>query len=80
MGGFVRRIFQQVAPKPKAPIKQVQKAAVKKAPSGPTTAEMEEEKIKKASLANKRRGRKATMLTGADGVEDVSLSKKTLLG
>ena len=80
MGGFVRRIFQQVAPKPKAPIQQLQKAAVKKAPSGPTTAEMEEEKIKKASLANKRRGRKATMLTGADGVEDLSLSKKTLLG
>ena len=41
---------------------------------------MEEEKIKKASLANKRRGRKATMLTGADGIEDMSLSKKTLLG
>jgi hypothetical protein len=78
--GFFRSFIRQVTQKPQAPIKQVQQAAVKKAPSGPTTAEMEEEKIKKASLANKRRGRKATMLTGADGIEDMSLSKKTLLG
>ena len=76
MGGFVRKYIQK---KPKA-FQQVQKAAVKKAPSGPTTAEMEEERIKKASLANKRRGRKATMLTGAEGIEDMSLSKKTMLG
>ena len=40
-----------------------------------------EEKAKQASLANKRRGRKATMLTGSSGLEDeTSLSKKTMLG
>tara|TARA_R100000544_G_scaffold19066_1_gene9111 strand:+ start:436 stop:675 length:240 start_codon:yes stop_codon:yes gene_type:complete len=77
---FVRSFVRSFTQKPQAPIKQVQKAAVKKAPSGPTKAEMEEERIKKASLANKRRGRKATMLTGADGAEDLSLSKKTILG
>ena len=78
--GFFRSFIRQVTQKPQAPIKQVQKAAVKKAPSGPTKAEIEEEKIKKASLANKRRGRKATMLTGAGGVDELSLSKKTMLG
>ena len=79
MGGFVRSFFRP-KPKPQPEPQPIQQAAVKAAPKGPTKAEMEEEKIKKASLANKRRGRKATMLTGADGVEDLSLSKKTLLG
>ena len=81
MGGFVRRIFQQVAKQPNSPI---QKTAVKAAPKGPTKAELEmesAEKVKEASLANKRRGRKATMLTGSSGLEgETYLSKKTMLG
>ena len=50
----------------------------------PTKAELEmenEEKVKQTSLANKRRGRKATMLTGSSGLEDETyLSRKTMLG
>ena len=84
MGGFVRSFVRRVTQKPQAPIQQVQQAAVKAAPKGPTKAELEmesEEKAKQASLANKRRGRKATMLTGSSGLEDeTSLSKKTMLG
>jgi hypothetical protein len=77
MGGFVRKYIQR---KPKI-FEQLQKTAVKQAPKGPTAAEMEEERIKKASLANKRRGRKATMLTGSSGLEDqIALSKKSMLG
>jgi hypothetical protein len=79
MGGFVRRIFSR----PKVQ-QALQQRAVKAAPKGPTKAELEmenEEKIKQASLANKRRGRKATMLTGSSGLDDESyLSKKTMLG
>ena len=76
MGGFVRKLLKK-----KTVIKQLQKTAVKQAPKGPTAAEMEEERIKKASLANKRRGRKATMLTGSSGLEDqTDLSKKSMLG
>ena len=80
MGGFVRRIMKTI----QAPSAPIQKVAVKAAPKGPTKAELEmenEEKIKQASLANKRRGRKATMLTGSSGLDDESyLSKKTMLG
>ena len=77
MGGFVRKYIQR---KPKI-FQQTQQAVVKQAPKGPTAAEMEEERIKKASLANKRRGRKATMLTGSSGLEDqIALSKKSMLG
>ena len=78
MGGFVRKLIKK-----KAVQKQFQavKESVKEAPKGPTKAEMEEERIKKASLANKRRGRKATMLTGSSGLQDETyLSKKTMLG
>ena len=79
MGGFVRKYIQR---KPK--IFEQQKTAVKQAPKGPTKAELEmenEEKVKQASLANKRRGRKATTLTGSSGLDDESyLSKKTMLG
>ena len=79
MGGFVRSFFK---PKPKP--QPIQQAAVKAAPKGPTKAELEmenEEKVKQASLANKRRGRKATMLTGSSGLEDqIALSKKSMLG
>ena len=81
MGGFVRSFVRSFS-KPKA--MPIQKAAVKAAPKGPTKAELEmenEEKIKQASLANKRRGRKATMLTGSSGLEgETYLSKKTMLG
>ena len=55
MGGFVRRIFSR----PKVQ-QALQQRAVKAAPKGPTKAELEmenEEKVKQASLANKRRGR-----------------------
>ena len=80
--GFVRSFVRAFTPKPKA--QPIQKAAVKAAPKGPTKAELEmenEEKIKQASLANKRRGRKATMLTGSSGLEDqIALSKKSMLG
>ena len=73
--GFVRRIFFQPKTQP------IQKAAVKAAPKGPTAAEMEEERLKKAALSNKRKGRKATMLTGSSGLQDETyLSKKTMLG
>ena len=76
MGGFVRKLLKK-----KSVQQQLQQTAVKKAPKGPTAAEMEEERIKKASLANKRRGRKATMLTGSSGLEDQTyLSKKSMLG
>jgi len=74
MGGFVRKLFKKKSV-------QQQFKAVDQAPKGPTKAEMEEERIKKASLANKRRGRKATMLTGSSGLEDQTyLSKKSMLG
>ena len=77
MGGFIRKYIKR---EPKVR-QELQQAAVKQAPKGPTKAEIEEERIKKASLANKRRGRKATMLTGSSGLEDETyLSKKTMLG
>lgn len=79
--GFVRS-FVRAFTQPKAP--PIQKAAVKAAPKGPTKAEIEmedAEKVKQAALANKRRGRKATMLTGSSGLQDETyLSKKTMLG
>jgi hypothetical protein len=81
MGGFVRRVIQRVAPTPapappaySAPI---QKSAVEQATSGPTDIEIAEQD----ALKRKRRGRRATMLTGATGVqEEQLLSTKTLLG
>jgi len=54
----------------------IQKAAVKEASSGPTAVEMSED-----SLKTKRRGRRATILTGPEGLGTSStLGKKTLLG
>ena len=74
MGGFVSKIFSP--PKPPA---QVQKAAVKAAPKGPTVAEVDD--FTKRKLATDRRGRRATILTSTKGVdEDITLGKKTLLG
>ena len=74
MGGFVAKIFSS----PKPPV-QVQKAAVKAAPKGPTVAEVDD--FTKRKLATDRRGRRATILTSTKGVdEDITLGKKTLLG
>tara|TARA_R110001592_G_scaffold87699_1_gene258942 strand:- start:94 stop:321 length:228 start_codon:yes stop_codon:yes gene_type:complete len=73
---FVRSFVRAFTPKPKPPKPpkpQIQKAAVKAAPKGPTTLEV--------AADNKRRGRKATMLTSPRGIQqDYTLSKKTLLG
>jgi hypothetical protein len=70
MGGFVRKRIL----KKKKPVQQIQRAAVKDSPSGPTKAEMDRSRL--ASI--KRRGRKATKLGFED--EDISLAFKTLLG
>ena len=72
MGGFVRRIISR-----KKPRQQIQKVAVKQAPSGPTIAEMDQSERSRLSKI-KRKGRKSTKL-GADE-EDLYLSIKTLLG
>ena len=79
MGGFVAKVISPVikAPTPVAP--QVQKAAVEKAPKGPTVAEVDD--LTKKRLATNRRGRRATILTSTKGVdEDITLGSKTLLG
>jgi hypothetical protein len=55
----------------------IQKTAVKKAPTGPTIAELELTEQQRLSKI-KRRGRKATKLSSTN--EDIYLSKKTLLG
>jgi hypothetical protein len=74
MGGFVAKY---VAPKPKAVAPQIQKAAVKAAPSGPTAAEIAQDQRR----GIKRKGRRATILTSSQGVdEDLTLGTKTLLG
>ena len=85
MGGFTKAITKavtmgavKVAPKVTPPkvSQDIQKAAVKEASSGPTAVEMSED-----SLKTKRRGRRATILTGPEGLETSStLGKKTLLG
>ena len=62
---------QQQPPTPPKP--QIQKAAVKAAPKGPTSLEI--------AAQNKRKGRRATRLTSATGAtEEYKLSKKSLLG
>ena len=71
MGGFVKKIVSR--PKPK-PAQIIQKAAVKAAPAGPTTAELAQQRM--SSI--KRRGRKSTNLGVSD--EDLTLSYRTLLG
>jgi len=74
MGGFVQRI---TAPKPPRQAQQIQKEAVKAAPSGPTAAEIAQDQRR----GIKRRGRRATMLTSSQGVdEELTLGTKTLLG
>ena len=69
MGGFVRKIVK----KPK-PAQRIQKAAVKAAPAGPTSAELAQTRM--SSI--KRRGRKSTNLGVTD--DDLTLSFRTLLG
>jgi len=69
MGGFVRKIVK----KPK-PAQTIQKAAVKAAPAGPTSAELAQTRM--SSI--KRRGRKSTNLGVTD--DDLTLSFRTLLG
>ena len=77
MGGFVAKVVAPLVKKPVAP--QVQQAAVKAAPKGPTVAEVDD--FSKRKLATDRRGRRATILTSTKGVdEDITLGKKTLLG
>ncbi len=74
MGGFVARV---IAPKPKAVAPQIQKEAVRSAPSGPTSAEIAQNQRR----GIKRKGRRATILTSSSGVdEDLTLGTKTLLG
>tara|TARA_B100000959_G_scaffold226655_1_gene241306 strand:+ start:323 stop:547 length:225 start_codon:yes stop_codon:yes gene_type:complete len=74
MGGFVQRI---VAPKPPPVAPQIQKEAVKSAPSGPTSVEIAQNQRR----GIKRKGRRATILTSSSGVdEDLTLGTKTLLG
>ena len=73
MGGFSPAAIFKPKPRPVAP--RVQKAAVKAAPTGPTVAEMDQGKIRRG------RGRRATILTSSQGVdEDLTLGYKTLLG
>ena len=74
MGGFVRRIARQVYKSKPKQAQTIRKAAVKKSPAGPTTAELAQQRM--SSI--KRRGRKSTNLGVAD--EDLTLSFKTLLG
>tara|TARA_R100001591_G_scaffold110660_1_gene121740 strand:- start:250 stop:465 length:216 start_codon:yes stop_codon:yes gene_type:complete len=70
MGGPVRRI---IAPPKPAPAPVAPKPMT--VPKGPTMAEAAQ------TDPNKRRGRRATILTSTTGVsEDVELAKKTLLG
>ena len=79
MGGFIARVAAPIIAKPKPVAPQVQKAAVKAAPKGPTVAEVDD--FSKRKLASDRRGRRATILTSTKGVdEDITLGKKTLLG
>lgn len=56
---------------------QIQKAAVKKAPAGPTIAELEQTEQQRL-LRIKRKGRKSTKLASLD--DELTLSKKVLLG
>ena len=73
MGGFVARVTRPKA-RPVSPV--VQRAAVKAAPAGPTIAEMRQD-----GRAVGRRGRRATILTSSQGIdEDLTLGYKTLLG
>ena len=76
MGGFVQKAASVFIEKPKLPA-QVQRKAVADAPKGPTVAELTQDKRRAVG----RRGRRATILTSSQGVdEDLTLGYKTLLG
>ena len=73
MGGFSPAKIFKPKPRPVAPI--IQREAVKAAPSGPTMAEVPQGQIRRG------RGRKATILTSAQGYdEELTLGRKSLLG
>jgi hypothetical protein len=79
MGGFIARVAAPIIAKPKPVAPQVQKAAVRAAPRGPTVAEVDD--FSKIKLATNRRGRRALILTSTKGVdENITLGTKTLLG
>ena len=59
---------------------QVQKLAVKNAPSGPTISELAQLTEKERLLNIKRKGRKSTKIKRASLDDQLTLSKKTLLG
>ena len=59
---------------------QIQKAAVKEAPSGPTIGELAQLTEKERLLKIKRKGRKSTKIKRASLGDELTLSKKTLLG
>ena len=78
MGGFSRKIFKRDIVKefikPVAKPKPVAKS--KPAPKKVDTAREAEE----LKLANKRKGRRATIKTTSSGLNDEEIKKKTLLG
>ena len=79
MGGFVARVVAPLVKKPKPVAPQVQKAAVRAAPRGPTVAEVDD--FQSVKLATNRRGRRALILKSKTGVdENVTLGTKSLLG
>jgi len=79
MGGFVAKVAAPIVRKPRPVAPQVQQAAVRVAPKGPTVAEVDD--FSKRKLATNRRGRRALILTSSKGVdENITLGKKTLLG
>ena len=79
MGGFVARVVAPIVKQPRPVAPQIQKAAVRAAPKGPTVAEVDD--FSKRKLATNRRGRRALILTSTKGVdENITLGKKTLLG
>ena len=76
MGGFVQKAAAVVLEKPKVRA-QVQQQAVAEAPKGPTIPELPQDRRRAVG----RRGRRATILTSSQGVdEDLTLGYKTLLG
>ena len=73
MGGFSPAKIFKPKPRPVAP--RIQKEAVQAAPTGPTVAEMDQGQIRRG------RGRRATILTSAQGYdEELTLGRKSLLG
>ena len=79
MGGFGAKVAAPIVRKPRPVAPQVQQAAVRVAPKGPTVAEVDD--FSKRKLATNRRGRRALILTSSKGVdENITLGKKTLLG